>query len=57
MTQQKWEYAVFDIPYQPKVNPDILEAAGKEGWEAIGISIRKKGGFLVILCKRPISEP
>lgn len=56
MARQKWEYAVFYLEFDPPKTPDLLEAIGKEGWEAVSMTLRtpSTGDFMVVLCKRPL---
>ena len=52
----RWEYMVADMHYEPQRTPNVLEAAGREGWEAVGMSVRETivGPHLVVLFKRQV---
>jgi hypothetical protein len=50
---QKWEYMVLYLELDPYKTPDLLQEAGKEGWEAVGMS--PHGTFMAVLFKRRIS--
>ena len=64
MTQQKWEYLL--VPARDAgdlkktsdgISPDRLNALGAEGWEAVGLTL-KRGDLVawpVVLLKRPVS--
>ena len=62
-SRQKWEYMVVPLESAGKVKkksaglePDRLNELGSEGWEAVGISL-KRGDLVawpVVLLKRPI---
>jgi hypothetical protein len=60
---QKWEYMV--VPLEPAgklkksatgISPDRLNELGAEGWEAVGLTL-KRGDLVawpVVLLKRPV---
>jgi hypothetical protein len=60
---QRWEYIV--VPLEPAgrlkkkeggINPERLNELGAEGWEAVGLTL-KKGDLVawpVVLLKRPV---
>ena len=51
----RWEYMVADMHYEPQRTPNVLEAAGREGWEAVGMSVRETARpHLVVLFKRKV---
>ena len=53
----RWEYMVADMHYEPQRTPSVLEAAGREGWEAVGMSVRETivgPPHLVVLFKRQV---
>lgn len=60
---QRWEYRVAPLEEAGKVkkkasdlSPEHLNALGKEGWEAVGLSL-KRGDLVawpVVLLKRPV---
>ena len=60
---QKWEYMVVPLEPAGKVKrkssgfePDRLNELGSEGWEAVGLSL-KRGDLVawpVVLLKRPV---
>jgi hypothetical protein len=61
---QKWEYMVIPLEAAGKVkkgdaglSPDRLNELGAEGWEAVGLTL-KRGDLVawpVVLLKRPMS--
>ncbi len=53
MPRSRWEYIVrvFDNPRQMST---ILNEAGEQGWEAVGITMNADGKYVVLL-KRPAS--
>lgn len=61
---QKWEYMVVPVEAAGKlkkkssgVSPDVLNELGAEGWEAVGITL-KRGDLVawpVALLKRPLA--
>lgn len=61
---QKWEYLLVALEEasglkkkSDGVKPDRLNALGADGWEAVGLSL-KKGDLVawpVVLLKRPVS--
>lgn len=61
---QKWEYKVVPLEAAGKLkkkssglDPEELNEFGREGWEAVGISL-KRGDLVawpVVLLKRPVS--
>jgi hypothetical protein len=62
-SMQKWEYRVISLADAGKLkkksadlSPDRLNELGSEGWEAVGLSL-KKGDLVawpVVLLKRPV---
>ena len=36
---QQWEHGVFYPDLEPNKTPDLLEGIGREGWEAVGMSL------------------
>jgi hypothetical protein len=61
--QQKWEYLVVPLgdagglkKNAKGLRPDLLDELGAQGWEAVGLSL-KKGDLVawpIVLLKRPI---
>jgi hypothetical protein len=63
MEQQRWEYLV--VPFKDAADlkknsealgPDLLNRLGAEGWEAVGLTL-KRGDLVawpVVLLKRPV---
>jgi hypothetical protein len=61
---QKWEYIVVPLAEasslkkrSPSLSPQRLNELGSEGWEAVGLSL-KRGDLIatpVVLLKRPAS--
>lgn len=62
---QRWEYLVVPLEDAGRLkrksldlSPDRLNQLGSEGWEAVGLSL-KKGDLVawpVVLLKRPVGE-
>jgi hypothetical protein len=52
--ETKWEYAVFEEEYESRKTPNILDLAGNEGWEAVGMAIHDyaRKTVMIVLCKR-----
>ncbi|HVH25597.1 MAG TPA: hypothetical protein VM818_02520 [Vicinamibacterales bacterium] len=61
MALQKWEYLILVVPTEKEYSLDkrkekglsVLERAGSDGWEAVGIS--ESPGKWSVLLKRPLS--
>jgi hypothetical protein len=61
---QKWEYKVVPLPEagglkkrSEGISPERLDKLGAEGWEAVGLTL-KKGDLVawpVVLLKRPVA--
>jgi hypothetical protein len=54
---RKWEYVVAPLRAED-VAPDRLNELGRQGWEAVGVTL-DKGDLLawpIVLLKRPIEE-
>ncbi len=52
----QWEYRILEIDLENPRAPEALNNAGREGWEAIAASVRRKddqSDHLVVLLKRP----
>lgn len=65
MAMQKWEYKVVPLETagklkkkSPDLSPERLNELGAEGWEAVGITL-KRGDLVawpVVLLKRPLTS-
>ncbi len=54
MSNQQWEYR-YDA-YQMSNAQELLDAAGEDGWEAVGIAA-DADSYLHVLFKRPKEQP